>query len=139
MLGGAATHFALAASFFTEVRVVGPVGDDFDDVAYAVLRTRGTNTNDVEHIRGGKSFYWAGEYGADLNSRATLQLTRQPNVVSAARQLLWWGPSVVVAKQGEYGATLVSAAEDFAVPAYPRETCLGRPACLKGAPDASTV
>ena len=41
MLGGAATHFALAASFFDEVRVVGPVGDDFDEDAWRVLRTRG--------------------------------------------------------------------------------------------------
>src|SRR5881397_1421428 len=67
MLGGAATHFALAASFFDEVRVVGPVGDDF-----GVLRTRGTNTDDVEQVAGGKTFFWKGEYGWDLNSRETL-------------------------------------------------------------------
>jgi len=59
MLGGAATHFALAASFFDEVRVVGPVGDDFDASAYTVLSTRGTNTDDVEHVKDGKSFFWA--------------------------------------------------------------------------------
>ena len=53
MVGGAATHFALAASFFDEVRVVGPVGDDFDAPARAVLATRGTNTDDVEHVAGG--------------------------------------------------------------------------------------
>jgi sugar/nucleoside kinase (ribokinase family) len=57
-----------------------------------------------------------------LNDIELRQLTRQPNVVSAARQLLRWGPSVVVAKQGEYGATLVSADDFFAVPAYPLET-----------------
>ncbi len=72
MLGGAATHFALAASFFDEVRVVGPVGDDFDAPAHAVLATRGTNTDDVEHVAGGTSFFWAGEYGWDLNTRETL-------------------------------------------------------------------
>ena len=72
MLGGAATHFALAASFFDEVRVVGPVGGDFGDEDLAVLRTRGTITDDVEVIAGGKTFFWAGEYGWDLNSRDTL-------------------------------------------------------------------
>ncbi len=43
MLGGAATHFALSASLFDQVHVVGPVGDDFGDDALAVLGTRGTN------------------------------------------------------------------------------------------------
>src|SRR3954464_10593273 len=72
MLGGAATHFALAASFFEEVRVVGPVGDDFADADMEVLATRGTSTEDVERVAGGKTFFWAGEYGWDLNSRETL-------------------------------------------------------------------
>src|SRR4051812_20797938 len=73
MLGGAATHFALAASFFDEVRVVGPVGDDFDDEAWATLRTRGTVTDDVEHVPGGKTFFWKGVYADDLNDRETLK------------------------------------------------------------------
>ena len=91
MVGGAATHFALAASFFDEVRVVGPVGDDFDAPARAVLATRGTNTDDVEHVAGGKSFFWAGEYGWDLNSRETLDTqlgvfeTFQPKLSAASR------------------------------------------------------
>src|SRR5947208_3933370 len=72
MLGGAATHFALAASFFDEVRVVGPVGDDFADSDMEILATRGTSTEDVERVAGGKTFFWAGEYGWDLNSRETL-------------------------------------------------------------------
>src|SRR5881227_3426650 len=71
MLGGAATHFALAASFFDDVRVVGPVGDDFADEDLRVLQTRGTNTDDVERVAGGKTFFWHGEYGWDLNSRET--------------------------------------------------------------------
>jgi sugar/nucleoside kinase (ribokinase family) len=71
MLGGAATHFALAASFFDDVRVVGPVGDDFGEDEYAILRTRGTNTDDVEHVEGGRTFFWHGEYHFDLNSRTT--------------------------------------------------------------------
>jgi hypothetical protein len=47
MLGGAATHFALAASFFDEVRVAGPVGDDFADADMEILRTRGPIPDDV--------------------------------------------------------------------------------------------
>jgi sugar/nucleoside kinase (ribokinase family) len=73
LLGGAATHFSLAASFFDEVRPVGPVGDDFRPEDMAVLQTRGTITDDVEHVPGGKTFFWAGEYRNNLNSRETLQ------------------------------------------------------------------
>jgi sugar/nucleoside kinase (ribokinase family) len=201
MLGGAATHFALAASFFDEVRVVGPVGDDFEDLE--TLALRGTRVDDVEHVAGGKTFFWHGEYGWDLNSRETLdtqlgvfetfepklspasrasetlflaniqpdvqravreqcdgarfvamdsmnlwieiardslvrtiatvdcvilndaelrQLTEKPNLIAAAREVLAMGPSVVVAKQGEYGAALVTAEEFFSLPAYPLET-----------------
>src|ERR1700709_2664211 len=72
MLGGAATHFALAASLFDDVAVVGPVGDDFGAGELAVLRTRGTDTRDVEHVAGGETFFWRGEYDRDLNSRRTL-------------------------------------------------------------------
>ena len=72
MLGGAATHFALAASFFDEVRVVGPVGDDFGEDDMAVLATRGTVTDDVERVPGGRTFFWSGQYSADLNVRETL-------------------------------------------------------------------
>jgi sugar/nucleoside kinase (ribokinase family) len=203
MLGGAATHFALAASFFDEVRVVGPVGDDFGAEEMAILETRGTRTGDVERVAGGKTFFWKGEYGWDLNSRETLdtqlnvfetfqpalsaesrqaetlflaniqpglqlgvleqcegakftavdsmnlwieiakdelvevisrvdcvilndaelrQLTEAPNLVSAARKVLEMGPSVVVAKQGEYGAALITADSFFALPAFPLET-----------------
>jgi cytidine kinase len=72
MLGGSAVHFSLAASFFSDVRVVGPVGDDFGDEEYAVLRDRGVNTDDIEHVEGGKTFFWKGEYEWNLNVRHTL-------------------------------------------------------------------
>ena len=72
MLGGAAVHFALAASFFDEVRVVGPVGDDFGEAELDVLRRRDVAVDDIEHVAGGETFFWAGEYGWDLNSRETL-------------------------------------------------------------------
>jgi sugar/nucleoside kinase (ribokinase family) len=72
MLGGSAVHFSLAASFFTDVRVVGPVGDDFGDAEYEVLRERGVDTSDIERVDGARTFFWAGEYGYDLNTRETL-------------------------------------------------------------------
>ena len=211
MLGGSAVHFSLAASFFTDVRVVGPVGDDFGDAEYAVLHERGVDTSDIERVAGGRTFFWAGEYGYDLNTRDTLdtqlgvfgefdpklseesraaemlflgniqpdlqhevraqlpdarfvaldsmnlwietardalvraiagvdcvvlndaelrQLTGKPNLLSAAREVLSWkpsdtalrGPSVIVAKQGEYGASLYAADRFFSMPAYPLET-----------------
>ncbi|HST54747.1 MAG TPA: PfkB family carbohydrate kinase [Solirubrobacteraceae bacterium] len=209
MLGGAAVHFALAASFFEQVRVVGPVGDDFGDAELEVMRRRGVDVSDIERIAGGKTFFWRGEYGWDLNSRETLdtqlgvfegfqpklseqsrasdvlflaniqpdlqrevraqmpaarfvaldsmnlwidiardslvqaiksvdcvilndselrQLTGKPNLVSAAREILTWGdaghpgPKVIVAKQGEYGAALVTHERFFALPAFPLET-----------------
>ena len=172
-----------------------------------------SNVSDVQRIAGGRTFFWRGEYGWDLNSRETLdtqlgvfegfqpklspqsrasevlflaniqpdlqrdvraqmpdarfvaldsmnlwievardslvsaiasvdcvilndaelrQLTGKPNLVSAAREVLSWkrsaaagdGPSVIVAKQGEYGAALVTRAGFFALPAYPLETVI---------------
>ena len=205
MLGGAATHFALAASFFDTVRVVGPVGDDFGPAELEVLATRGTDVGDVEHVAGGQTFFWKGEYGWDLNSRETLatdlnvfadfepklseasracdvlflaniqpelqlhvleqchsprfvaldsmnlwidiardalvkviervdcvilndaelrQLTGKPSLVGAAREVMTMGPSVVVAKQGEYGAALFSGESFFSLPAYPLESVI---------------
>ena len=67
MLGGAAVHFSLAASFFTEVRPVGPVGDDFGPAEFEVLERRGIITDDVERVAGGQSFFWRGRYEYDLN------------------------------------------------------------------------
>lgn len=72
MLGGSAVHFSLAASFFSDVRVVGPVGDDFGEPEYEVLRAHNVNTDDIEHVEGGKTFFWAGEYEWNVNVRHTL-------------------------------------------------------------------
>src|ERR1700723_1171083 len=60
MLGGAAVHFALAASFFEEVRVVGPVGEDFGEAELEVMRSRGVDVSDVERVAG-KTFFGKGE------------------------------------------------------------------------------
>jgi sugar/nucleoside kinase (ribokinase family) len=73
LLGGSAVHFSLASSQLAETRVVGPVGDDFGEDEYAVLRRRGVITDDIEHIPGGKTFFWAGRYHRDINQRDTLQ------------------------------------------------------------------
>jgi sugar/nucleoside kinase (ribokinase family) len=206
MLGGAAVHFALAASFFGQVRVVGPVGDDFGEPELEVMRARGVDVSDVERVAGGETFFWRGEYGWDLNSRETLdtklgvfegfqpklsdtsrssdvlflaniqpdlqrevrsqlpsarfvaldsmdlwidiardslvqaiesvdcvilndaelrQLTAKPNLLSAAREVLsWGGPKVIVAKQGEYGAALITRDGFFSLPAFPLESVL---------------
>jgi sugar/nucleoside kinase (ribokinase family) len=202
MLGGSAVHFSLAASFFDTVHVVGPVGDDFGEEAYGVLHARAVNTDDIELVPGGQTFFWRGEYGWDLNDRKTLdtqlnvfadfepklseasraadvlflaniqpdlqravraqcanarfvaldsmnlwietardslieaiagvdclllndaelrQLTHEPNFVRAARQVSEWGPRVIVAKQGEYGAAMITDEGFFGLPAFPLE------------------
>jgi sugar/nucleoside kinase (ribokinase family) len=71
MLGGSAVHFSLAASFFSDVRVVGPVGEDFGDEEYGVLSERGIATDDIERVEGGRTFFWRGHYDYDLNTAHT--------------------------------------------------------------------
>ena len=70
ILGGAATHFALAASFFTEVRVVAVVGDDFTAEHENVLKKRGIDTRGIERASG-KTFRWGGRYTDNLNEAKT--------------------------------------------------------------------
>jgi sugar/nucleoside kinase (ribokinase family) len=67
MLGGSTVHFSLAASFFTEVRVVGPVGDDFGEEELKVLEDRGVITDDIERVDGGETFFWRAHYEYDMN------------------------------------------------------------------------
>jgi sugar/nucleoside kinase (ribokinase family) len=67
MLGGAAVHFSLAARFFTEVRPVGRVGDDFGEAELELLAGRGIVVDDIERVPGGRSFFWRGHYEYDLN------------------------------------------------------------------------
>jgi sugar/nucleoside kinase (ribokinase family) len=70
MLGGSATYFSLAASYFTEVRVVGVVGDDFTSAHEAVLKDRDICTDGIQHASG-ETFHWSGEYGENLNEAKT--------------------------------------------------------------------
>jgi sugar/nucleoside kinase (ribokinase family) len=70
ILGGAATYFALAASYFTEVRVVAVVGEDFTAEHEAVLKKRGVDTRGIERAPG-KTFRWGGQYFDNPNEAKT--------------------------------------------------------------------
>ncbi len=71
MLGGACTYISLAASFFTEVGLVGIVGDDFDPADEALLAGHDIDLDGLVKVPG-KTFYWSGVYSADMNERETL-------------------------------------------------------------------
>lgn len=70
VLGGAATYFALAASYFTPVRVVAVVGEDFTADHENVLKKRGIDTRGIEHSKG-RTFRWGGQYHDNLNEAKT--------------------------------------------------------------------
>src|SRR5258706_13455363 len=72
MLGGAASHFSISASFFTEVRVVAVVGGDFGQAERDVFARHNIDTSDLEVIPEGKTFQWHGRYEYDLNVAHTL-------------------------------------------------------------------
>jgi len=71
ILGGAATHFSLAASYFTDVRVIAVVGEDFLPEHEAVFTKRGIDTQGIEHASG-LSFHWTGAYAGTLAEAQTL-------------------------------------------------------------------
>ena len=70
-LGGSATYFSYSASFFTQVRLVGTVGDDFPEVHLRLLKDRGVDLAGLQVARG-RTFRWSGAYGYDLNEAKTL-------------------------------------------------------------------
>ncbi len=70
-IGGSATYFSVAASFFTEVDIVAVIGDDFADEDMAVFRGRNINLDGLQRVAGAKTFFWSGEYGFDLNVAKT--------------------------------------------------------------------
>lgn len=70
VLGGSATYFSLAASYFTDVRVVAVVGEDFTAQHESVFKTRGIDIRGIEHARG-KTFRWGGQYLENLNEAKT--------------------------------------------------------------------
>jgi len=72
VLGGSSVYFALAASLFTEVRLVGVVGEDFDMRLLEPLRRRRIDTRGVEVRPGSKTFRWHGRYAGTMNEAETL-------------------------------------------------------------------
>jgi len=80
VLGGSATYFAYAASFFTRVSLVGVVGGDFPQQYLDLLRKRGIDLEGLVVQPGGKTFYWKGRYHEDMNNRDTLEV--QLNVIA---------------------------------------------------------
>jgi len=72
MLGGAATYIGLAASYFTSVKIVAVVGDDFADADAELLASKGIDLEGLERVPG-QTFFWQGKYSADMNDRETLR------------------------------------------------------------------
>ncbi len=72
-LGGSATHFALAARLFTQVRLVSVVGEDFPDESRQLLMDQEIDLSGLE-VKKGATFRWSGKYSTDMNSRETLDV-----------------------------------------------------------------
>jgi sugar/nucleoside kinase (ribokinase family) len=71
-LGGACTYISLAASYFTHTKIVGVVGDDFEEADVQLLKSRGIDLAGLEKVSG-KTFFWSGVYTNDMNDRTTLR------------------------------------------------------------------
>jgi sugar/nucleoside kinase (ribokinase family) len=71
VLGGAATYSSIAASYFTDVSIIGVVGEDFSENHISLLKQKGIDLSGLQR-REGKTFRWKGEYGLDLNTAKTL-------------------------------------------------------------------
>jgi sugar/nucleoside kinase (ribokinase family) len=84
-VGGAATYFAVAASFFTPVNLVGIVGDDFTAKDAAIFKGRAIDIEGLERAEG-KTFFWAGKYSQNLNERVTI--TTELNVFAGFKPKL---------------------------------------------------
>lgn len=74
VLGGSAVYFAYAASYFTPVRLVGVVGDDWPDEHTSMLQSRRVDTSGLQVKAGGKTFFWKGKYMPNMNDRETLEV-----------------------------------------------------------------
>jgi sugar/nucleoside kinase (ribokinase family) len=92
ILGGSATYFSYAASFFAPVRLVGVVGEDFPAEHTALLKSRNIDTSGLHVTPGGKTFFWKGKYLPNMNDRETLEVqlnvlgTFQPNLSEEFRR-----------------------------------------------------
>ncbi len=90
VLGGSATYFSTAASYFTDVKLVAVVGDDFPDKHVQFLKSRRIDVSGLQKSSG-RTFRWKGEYGYDLNEAKTLDTqlnvfeSFRPNIPDAYR------------------------------------------------------
>ncbi len=80
ILGGSAVYFSVAASYFTPVRLVGVVGDDWPEKHTRLLELRGINVDGLQVVPGGKTFHWRGRYMENMNDRETIEV--QLNVLA---------------------------------------------------------
>ena len=71
IVGGAATYFSLAASFFTDIRLVAVVGEDFSSDKLELFQNRRIDLTGLQHVPG-ESFRWKGKYNSDLSTRETI-------------------------------------------------------------------
>lgn len=74
VLGGSAVFFSYAASYFTPVKLVSVVGDDWPSEHTDLLRGRGIDTSGLEVVSGAKTFRWKGKYRSNMNDRDTLEV-----------------------------------------------------------------
>ena len=74
VLGGSATFFSYAASYFTPVRLAGVVGEDFPPEHLELFKSRNIDTEGLQVVPGGKTFHWRGKYAANMNDRETLEI-----------------------------------------------------------------
>lgn len=74
VLGGSAVFFSYAASFFSPVRIIGAVGEDWPQQHTRLLEDRGIDTSGLETIPGGRTFRWRGRYLPNMNDRETLEV-----------------------------------------------------------------
>ena len=73
IIGGSGTYIGLAASFFySNIKLISVVGDDFPKATFANFNKKGINTDGIKVMKGEKSFFWAGRYHMDMNTRDTL-------------------------------------------------------------------
>src|SRR4051794_6381953 len=72
LLGGACTYISLAAGYFTRVRIVGIVGEDFAQEDLDFLASRNIDVEGLDRVPG-KTFFWSGKYSDDMNDRETLR------------------------------------------------------------------
>jgi cytidine kinase len=74
LLGGSAVYFSYAASYFTSVRLVGAVGEDWPSEHTTLLQSRQIDTGGLQVVPGGETFRWRGKYFTNMNDRETLEV-----------------------------------------------------------------